>query len=119
MPNGKERIPGVRQFMVFTLPHKRDPELKTPVIELDGSTEPPTPIEYDTTEVIEKVVLDLARDRARSAGYNAAAQAVLNTFGLTIPDYLARRKANKDTAKKPLDTPTQITVGSENGKQTE
>jgi hypothetical protein len=116
MDNGKERIPGVRQFMVFTLPHKRDPELKTPVIELDGSTEPPTPIEYDSTEVIEKVVLDLARDRARSAGYNAGAKAVLDVFDFTIEDYLVRRKV-KRAAKKALDNTVQPTVGSENGQQ--
>ena len=116
MENSKERIPGVRQFMVFTLPHKRDPQLKTPVIELDNSTIPPTPIEYDTTEVIEKVVLDLARDRARSSGYNAGAQAVLETFGLTIPDYLARKKANKESKTNPVDTTTQPVVESEHGQ---
>ena len=109
----KELIPGSRQFLVFTQPHRRDPQLKTPVIELDASTNPPTPIEYDTTEVIEKVVLDLARDRARAAGYNSGALAVLEAFGLTIPEYLARKKANK---QKPLDSTTQTVVGSENGQ---
>lgn len=109
----KERIPGVRRFMVFTIPHKRDPQLKTPVVELDDSTDPATPIEYDSTNVIEKVVLDLARDRARSSGFNAGAQAVLETFGLTIPEYIARRKANKEV-KKTLDTTTQLVVKSEN-----
>jgi hypothetical protein len=101
MNNGKERIPGSRQFLVFTQPHQRDPELKTPVIEIDGSTEPPTEIPYDNTEVIEKVVLDLARQRARSTGYNSGAKAVLDAFGFTIPDYLAKRKDNK--SKKALD----------------
>ena len=113
MPNNKERIPGVRRFMVFTIPHKRDPQLKTPVVELDDSTDPATPIEYDSTDVIEKVVLDLARDRARSSGFNAGAQAVLETFGLTIPEYIARGKANKEV-KKTLDTTTQLVVKSEN-----
>ena len=92
----RKKIKGMRQFMVFTLPHERDPELKTPVIELD--TETGTPIEYANTEVIEKVVLDLARQRARSAGYNAGAQAVLDTYGFTINDYIAKRKEVK--AKK-------------------
>ena len=101
MNNGKERIPGSRQFLVFTQPHQRDPELKTPVIEIDGSTEPPTEITYEATDVIEQVILSLARQRARSAGYNSGAQAVLDAFGLTIPDYLAKRKENK--AKKSLD----------------
>jgi len=94
MPLPKERIPGSRQFLVFTQPHKRDPELNTPIIELDGSTEPPTEIPYSDTEIIEKVVLDLARQRSRSSGYNAGAQAVLKTFGLTIGDYLAKRRDN-------------------------
>ena len=92
----RKKIKGMRQFMVFCQPHERDPELKTPVIELDAETG--TPIEYENTEVIEKVVLDLARQRARSAGYNAGAQAVLDTYGLTINDYLAKRKELK--AKK-------------------
>ena len=89
----RKKIKGMRQFMVFCQPHERDPELKTPVIELDAETG--TPIEYETTEVIEKVVLDLARQRARSAGYNAGAQAVLDTYGYTINDYLAKRKEVK------------------------
>ena len=97
----RKKIKGMRQFMVFTLPHERDPELKTPVIELDCSAETETAIEYDSTEVIEQVILSLARQRARSAGYNSGAQAVLDAFGLTIPDYLAKRKENK--AKKSLD----------------
>lgn len=101
MPHDKERVPGARQFLVFTLPHQRDPELETPVIELDMSTTPATEIPYQSTEVIEKVVLDLARQRARSSGYNAGAQAVLNTYGLTIKDYVAKRKENK--LKKSLD----------------
>lgn len=95
----KEIIPGSRQFLVFTLPHKRDPQLKTPVIELDNSTIPATPIEYDSTEVIEKVVLDLGRSRERAAGYNAAAQEVLKTFGFTIQDYLQKRAELKHKNK--------------------
>ena len=97
----KERILGVRRFMVLTLPHKRDPQLKTPVIELDDSTDPATPIEYDSTDVIEKVVLDLARDRARSSGYDAGAQTVLKTFGLTIQDYLQKRAELKNKKVSP------------------
>lgn len=97
----RKKIKGMRQFMVFTLPHERDPELKTPVIELDCSADVETPIEYENTEVIEQVILGLARQRARSSGYNAGAQAVLDTYGLTIADYLAKRKENK--AKKALD----------------
>lgn len=97
----KERIPGVRRFLVFTQPHQRDPELITPVIELDGSTEPATEIPYGDTEVIEKVVLDLARQRARSTGYNAGAQAVLSAYGLTTKDYVIKRKENQ--LKKDLD----------------
>ena len=89
----RKKIKGMRQFMVFCQPHERDPELKTPVIELDAETG--TPIEYETTEVIEQVVLSLARQRARSAGYNAGAQAVLDAFGFTIQDYLAKRKEVK------------------------
>jgi hypothetical protein len=100
--NGKERIPGSRQFLVFTQPHQRDPELKTPVIEIDGSTEPETQIPYENTEVIEQVILGLARQRARSTGYNAGAQAVLDAYGFTIKDYLAKRKENK-AKKKALD----------------
>lgn len=110
-PNGKERIPGSRQFLVFTQPHQRDPELKTPVIELDGETE----IKYDNTEVIEQVVLDLARQRARSAGYNAGAQAVLDVFGFKIEDYLIRRREKKAALKKALDNAIPSGVGSENG----
>ena len=94
----RKKIKGMRQFIVFCQPHERDPELKTPVIELDCTSEQETPIEYENTEVIEKVVLDLARQRARSAGYNAGAQAVLDTYGYTINDYLAKRKELK--AKK-------------------
>lgn len=109
-PNGKERIPGSRQFLVFTQPHQRDPELKTPVIELQDGTE----VKYEDTEVIEKVVLDLARQRARSAGYNAGAQAVLDVFGYKISDYLIRRNEKKAAAKKALDRPTTNEVGSEN-----
>ena len=89
----RKKIKGLRQFMVFCQPHERDPELKTPVIELDAETG--TPIEYETTEVIEQVVLSLARQRARYAGYNAGAQAVLDTYGYTINDYLAKRKEVK------------------------
>jgi hypothetical protein len=101
----KERIPGCRQFMVFTIPHTRDPKLLTPVIELDGSTEPPTPIPYDNIDIIEKVVLDLGRAISRSSGYNAGAMAVLNTYGFTIQDFLAQKEANK--AKKALDKEEQ------------
>ena len=89
----RKKIKGMRQFMVFCQPHERDPELKTPVIELHAETG--TPIEYETTEEIEQVVLSLARQRARSAGYNAGAQAVLDAFGFTIQDYLAKRKEVK------------------------
>ena len=95
----RKKIKGMRQFMVFCQPHERDPELKTPVIELDADTG--APIEYENTEVIEKVVLDLARQRARSSGYNAGAQAVLDTYGLTINDYIAKRKELK-TKKQDL-----------------
>jgi hypothetical protein len=103
--NGKEKIPGSRQFLVFTQPHQRDPELKTPVIEIDGSTDPATEIPYQDTEVIEQVILSLGRQRARSAGYNAGAQAVLDAYDLKITDYLAKRKENK--AKKALDKGAQ------------
>lgn len=108
----QERIPGCRQFMVFTMPHRRDPELKTPVIELDGSTNPPTPIEYEDTSVIEGVILNLARDRARAAGYNSGAKAVLDTYGLTVPDYLAKKKS-----KKLIDKSSEKGVASENDTQ--
>ena len=91
----RKKIKGLRQFLVFTLPHERDPELKTPVIELDCTSDQETPIEYENTEVIERVVLDLARQRARSSGFNAGAQAVLKTFGLTIEDYLKKRAESK------------------------
>lgn len=101
LSEGKERIPGARQFLVFTKPHQRDPKLEVPVIELDGSTVPPTPVEYADTDVMEKVVLDLARQRARSSGYNAGAQAVLDTYGLTIQDYLKKKAENK--VQKDLD----------------
>jgi hypothetical protein len=110
--NGQEKIPGSRQFLVFTQPHKRDPELKTPVIEIDGSTEPATEIPYEDTEVIEQVILSLARQRARSSGYNAGAQAVLTAYSLTINDYIAKRKENK--AKKALDKRGVIAVASKN-----
>lgn len=109
----RERIPGSRQFLVFTQPHKRDPELKTPVIELDGEAEIP----YESTEVIEKVVLDLARHRARATGYNAGAQAVLDVFGFTIGDYLTRKKAKKEAAKNSLDKSEANEVGSDDGQQ--
>ena len=91
----RKKIKGMRQFMVFCQPHQRDPELKTPVIEIEeGGAE----VEYADTVVIEQVVLDLARQRARSSGYNSGAQAVLDTYGYTINDYLAKRKELK--AKK-------------------
>lgn len=98
---GKERIPGVRQFMVFTQPHPADPKWEHPVVELDGSTEPATPIEYDDIVVLEQVILTLGRDRARSAGFNAGAKNVLDTFGLTPQNYLDRKKENK--SKKAID----------------
>lgn len=92
MAEERKKIKGMRQFIVFTLPHQRDPELKTPVIELEeGGAE----VEYADTVVIEQVVLDLARQRARSSGYNSGAQAVLDTYGYTINDYLAKRKEVK------------------------
>ena len=89
MTENRKKIKGMRQFIVFTLPHQRDPELKTPVIELEESG---AEVEYADTVVIEQVVLDLARQRARSSGYNNGAQAVLDTYGFTINDYLAKRK---------------------------
>ena len=95
MTENRKKIKGMRQFIVFTLPHQRDPELKTPVIELEESG---AEVEYADTVVIEQVVLDLARQRARSSGYNNGAQAVLDTYGFTINDYLAKRKEVK--AKK-------------------
>ena len=95
MSEDRKKIKGMRQFIVFTLPHQRDPELKTPVIELEESG---AEVEYADTVVIEQVVLDLARQRARSSGYNNGAQAVLDTYGFTINDYLAKRKEVK--AKK-------------------
>ena len=113
MNNGKEKIVGSRQFLVFTQPHQRDPELKVPVIEIDGSTEPPTEIEYDNLDVIEGVILSLARQMARAKGYNAGAQAVLDAYGLTTTDYVAKRKENK--AKKALDKSADNAVHSENG----
>lgn len=96
-----KNVPGMRRFMVFTQPHPADPELKTPVVELDNSTEPATPIEYDNLDVIEGVILSLGRQMARAKGYNAGAQAVLDAYGLTINDYMAKRKQNK--SQKELD----------------
>ena len=92
MAEERKKIKGMRQFMVFCQPHQRDPELKTPVIELEESG---AEVEYADTVVIEQVVLDLARQRARSSGYNSGAQAVLDTYGYTINDYLAKRKEVK------------------------
>jgi hypothetical protein len=112
MNNGKEKIVGSRQFLVFTQPHNRDPELNTPVIEIDGSTEPPTEIPYDNLDVIESVILSLGRQMARAKGYNAGAQAVLDAYGLTIKDYVAKRKENK--REKALDKGGEVEVSSNN-----
>ncbi len=87
-----------RRFKVFTTPHVNDPKWETPVIELEenpDSTKPPTPIEYQDMQVLEQVVLQIGRDRARASGFNAGAQAVLKTFGLTIEDYLKKRAESK------------------------
>jgi len=65
------------------------------------------PIEYDNTEAIEQVILGLARQRARSSGYNAGAQAVLDAYGYTIADYLTKRKENKEKKAKALDKGAQ------------
>lgn len=115
MADSKPKIPGLRRFMVFTQPHSMDPAWAHPVVELDDSTEPATSIEYDDIVILEQVILQLGRDRARSAGYNAGAKNVLDTFGLTPADYLARKKANK-VAKNSVDTPPQTGVGSTDGK---
>jgi len=95
MPKSKKKVPGMRRFMVFCQPHAGDPLWLNPVIELDDSTDPATPIEYTDIRVLEQVVLDLGRDMQRAAGFNAGAKDVLNTFGLTHTEYYARKKAAK------------------------
>ena len=104
----------IRRFMVFTAPHSGDPKWETPVVEMEENpdpTKPPTPVEYQDMQVIEQVILQLGRDRARAAGYNAGAKHVLDTFGLTVADLRARVKANK-AATKSLDTAPPNQVGS-------
>jgi hypothetical protein len=86
--------------MVFTQPHAGDPSWLAPVVELDDSTTPATPIEYTDSTVLEGLILDLSRARARAAGFNAGAQFVLDTFGLTTKDFLARKKANAEEKKQ-------------------
>ena len=98
-------VKGLRRFMVFTQPHARDPSWLTPVVELDDSTTPATPIEYTDSTVLEGLILDLSRARARAAGFNAGAQLVLDTFGLTTKDFLARKKAN--AVKQPEEKKTK------------
>lgn len=119
------KIPGARRFIVFTAPHAGDPKWETPVVELDDNDDPKkpaVPIEYRDGDVIEAVVNKLQRDRARSAGYNAGAQNVLTTFGLTPKDYYTRVKENdekkKDIAEKnKLDKPDPKGVSSTNEPQ--
>ena len=107
----KQKIKGMRRFMVFTQPHA----WLNPVVELDDSTSPPTPIEYTDSRVLEQVILDLSRALARASGFNAGAADVLKTFGLTHDDYFTRKKANKE-AKKSIDNPPSPTVESLNGQ---
>jgi len=90
-----EKVKGMRRFMVFCKPHAGDPAWLHPVVELDDSTEPATPIEYTDIRVLEQVVLDLGRDMQRAAGFNAGAKEVLDTFGLTHQEYYASKKAAK------------------------
>ena len=92
------KIKGARRFLIFTQPHLGDPQWVTPVVELedhDDPTKPATPIEYKDMVVLEQVVLQLSRDRARAAGFNAGAQTVLDTFDLTAREYFEKVKANK------------------------
>jgi len=109
--------PNVRRFMVFTAPHAGDPKWETPVVELEEGADgkPGVPIEYQDTKVIEQVILDLSRDRARAAGFNAGGKHVLKTFGLTLEDFKNKLKANQGATKKPLDNAGTTPVESKNG----
>jgi hypothetical protein len=99
MSEPAKKIDGLRRFMVFTKPHIGDPAWLTPVVELDDSTDPATPVEYQDFRVLEQVVLDLGRSRDRAAGYNAGAKEVLAVFGLSAAEYVEKKKA-KLAAKK-------------------
>lgn len=92
---------GLRRFLIFTTPHAGDPLWLNPCVELDDSTNPATPIHYEDMAVLEQVILKIARDRARSQGFDAGAKEVLQTFGLTRDEYYKRKKEN--VAKKPID----------------
>jgi hypothetical protein len=105
MSEPTKKVDGLRRFMVFTKPHMGDPAWLTPVVELDDSTDPATPVEYQDFRVLEQVVMDLGRARDRAAGYNAGAKEVLAVFGLSAAEYVAKKKANL-AAKKSLDKET-------------
>jgi hypothetical protein len=84
--------------MVFTTPHLADPQWVTPVVEFEDQEDgrQAAPIEYTDTEELERTVRQLTKDKARAAGYDAGAKAVLQTFGLTAEDYYKRVKENKE-----------------------
>lgn len=105
------QVKGCRRFCVFTQPHMADPVWLNPVVEMQDSDVPgerPATIEYTDTVELEKVVLQLGKDRARAAGYDAGARHALALFGHTMAEYhtkLLERAAQKKE-KKPLDKET-------------
>jgi hypothetical protein len=97
------KIKGARRFIIFTSPHLADPSWKIPIIEMvdpEVQGEPAKPVEYYNTDVLEHVVRNLVSDRQRAEGYNAGANHVLETFGLTLEAYYGRLKENKAAKEK-------------------
>lgn len=94
------KINGARRFMIFTQAHLADPQWVTPVVEFEDYEDgrQAAPIEYQDVDELERVVRDMVRARARAAGYDSGAKAVLQTFGLTAEDYYKRVKENKEKA---------------------
>jgi len=97
------KVKGCRRFCIFTTPHMADPVWLNPVVEMQDSDVPgerPATIEYTDTIELEKVVLQLGKDRARAAGYDAGARHALKLFGHTMEEYIAKLQEKAATQKK-------------------
>ena len=106
------QVKGCRRFCIFTTPHMADPVWLNPGVEMQDSDVPgerPATIEYTDTIELEKVVLQLGKDRARAAGYDAGARHALALFGHTMEEYttkLREKAATQKKEKKALDKET-------------
>ena len=91
---------GTRRLMIFTAPHVADPSWTIPVVEMEDQGQSTKPVEYYNTDVLESIVRNLVHDRARAEGYNAGAQFVLQTFGLTTKAFYEKVEENKKKKEK-------------------